>query len=100
MGDDFHAGLASSDTLETARALLRGEVPMLDEDRHFHPDMEAAIDLVGPEPCDGEPLWDGEPPWDGDCWGDCEVLGEPPGELSQIQPVCDHWRQQRRNRDG
>lgn len=45
-GCDFHAGLASSDTLETARALLRGEVPMLDEDRYFHPDMVAAQGLI------------------------------------------------------
>jgi histidine ammonia-lyase len=45
-GCDFHAPLASSDTLESARALLRAEVPTLDEDRHFHPDMVAATTLV------------------------------------------------------
>ena len=45
-GCDFHTGLASSATLETARALLRGEVPTLDEDRYFHPDMEAAQGLI------------------------------------------------------
>ncbi|MBP6363366.1 MAG: histidine ammonia-lyase [Novosphingobium sp.] len=45
-GCDFHTGLASSTTLETARALLRGEVPMLDEDRYFHPDMAAAQGLI------------------------------------------------------
>ncbi|MGV3481586.1 MAG: histidine ammonia-lyase [Sphingobium sp.] len=45
-GCDFHAPLASSGTLESARALLRAEVPTLDEDRHFHPDMVAATTLV------------------------------------------------------
>ncbi|MES2337517.1 MAG: histidine ammonia-lyase [Pseudomonadota bacterium] len=45
-GCDFHAGLTSSDALERARARLRADVPMLDEDRHFHPDMEAATALV------------------------------------------------------
>lgn len=45
-GCDFHAGLASSEALERARAVLRAKVPMLDEDRHFHPDMVAATALV------------------------------------------------------
>ncbi|WOF44437.1 histidine ammonia-lyase [Sphingopyxis indica] len=45
-GCDFHAGLSSSAALEAVRALLRAEVPMLDHDRHFHPDMEAANALV------------------------------------------------------
>ena len=45
-GCDFHTGLASSATLEAARALLRGEVPTLDEDRYFHPDMAAAQGLI------------------------------------------------------
>ena len=45
-GCDFHTGLASSATLQTARALLRGEVPTLDEDRYFHPDMAAAQGLI------------------------------------------------------
>ena len=45
-GCEFHAPLASSPPLEAARALLRGAVPALDEDRHFHPDMEAANRLV------------------------------------------------------
>ena len=45
-GCDFHAGLTSSAALEAVRALLRAEVPMLDHDRHFHPDMEAANALV------------------------------------------------------
>jgi histidine ammonia-lyase len=45
-GLEFHVPLRSSIPLEAARALLRGMVPALDEDRHFHPDMEAAIALV------------------------------------------------------
>ncbi|MCK0195877.1 histidine ammonia-lyase [Ancylobacter sp. 6x-1] len=45
-GCDFHAPLASSTVLEQARTLLREQVPHLDEDRHFAPDMEAANALV------------------------------------------------------
>jgi len=45
-GCDFHAPLRSSETLEAARGLLRGEVPMLDEDRYIHPDMAAAQGLI------------------------------------------------------
>jgi histidine ammonia-lyase len=45
-GCDFHAPLTSSDALEAARATVRAAVPMLDEDRHFHPDMIAATALV------------------------------------------------------
>jgi histidine ammonia-lyase len=45
-GCDFHTPLASSAALEAARALLRAQVPMLGDDRHFHPDMEAANALV------------------------------------------------------
>ncbi|HMO77241.1 MAG TPA: histidine ammonia-lyase [Sphingopyxis sp.] len=45
-GCDFHTGLTSSQALERVRTLLRAEVPMLDHDRHFHPDMEAANALV------------------------------------------------------
>ncbi len=45
-GCEFHSPLASSAALEAARALLRAQVPALDEDRHFHPDMEAANALV------------------------------------------------------
>ncbi len=45
-GCDFHAPLASSPVLEAARAALRAQVPHLTDDRHFHPDMEAAIALV------------------------------------------------------
>lgn len=45
-GCDFHGGLKSSTVLEAARGLLRAEVPKLDEDRYFHPDMVAATSLV------------------------------------------------------
>ena len=45
-GCDFHAPLASSTPLEAARALLRAEVPHLSDDRHFHPDIAAAVALV------------------------------------------------------
>ncbi len=45
-GCDFHAPLNSSDALEGARSRLRREVPMLDHDRHFHPDIEAANEIV------------------------------------------------------
>jgi histidine ammonia-lyase len=45
-GCDFHAPLSSSKPLEVARALIRAEVPHLSDDRHFHPDMAAAIALV------------------------------------------------------
>ena len=45
-GCDFHAPLTSSAALEAARAMLRAKVPQLADDRHFHPDMEAAIAMV------------------------------------------------------
>nr|MBA3446442.1 histidine ammonia-lyase [Pseudaminobacter sp.] len=45
-GCDFHQPLASSAPLEAVRKTIRAEVPHLDNDRHFHPDMEAAIALV------------------------------------------------------
>ena len=45
-GCDFHQPLASSKPLEAVRALVRREVPHLDDDRHFHPDMAKAIALV------------------------------------------------------
>ncbi|BBE34691.1 histidine ammonia-lyase [Sphingosinicella microcystinivorans] len=45
-GCDFHAPLTSSPALEKARASLRAEVPTLDHDRHFHPDIVAATRLV------------------------------------------------------
>ncbi|HEY0594217.1 histidine ammonia-lyase [Sphingopyxis sp.] len=45
-GIDFHAPLKSSDALEAAHGHLRASVPTLEDDRHFHPDMEAATALV------------------------------------------------------
>lgn len=45
-GCDFQAPLKSSEALEAARSLIRSEVPHLDNDRHFHPDMEKAIAMV------------------------------------------------------
>ncbi|MDE1917189.1 MAG: histidine ammonia-lyase [Sphingomonadales bacterium] len=45
-GMEFHAPLTSSSWLEAARALLRAQVPALADDRHFHPDMEAANRLI------------------------------------------------------
>ena len=45
-GCEFHAPLTSSPALEAARAMLRGHVPPLGEDRHFYPDMQAAEALV------------------------------------------------------
>jgi histidine ammonia-lyase len=45
-GCDFHAPLTSSPALERVRAAVRARVPTLDDDRHFHPDLVAAGDLV------------------------------------------------------
>lgn len=45
-GCDFQAPLRSSAALERARAVTRGAVPALDDDRHFHPDLIAATALV------------------------------------------------------
>ncbi|HRE36349.1 MAG TPA: histidine ammonia-lyase, partial [Sphingopyxis terrae] len=45
-GIDFHAPLTSSAALEAARGHLRAVVPTLGDDRHFHPDMEAATALI------------------------------------------------------
>ncbi|WP_411288675.1 histidine ammonia-lyase [Phenylobacterium sp.] len=45
-GCDFHAPLASSPALECVRMALRAQVPPLQQDRYFHPDMEAANELV------------------------------------------------------
>ena len=45
-GCDFHRPLLSSAALESVRHLLREQVPHLEEDRHFHPDLEKAIALV------------------------------------------------------
>lgn len=45
-GCDFHAPLLSSPPLETVRRLVREHVAHLDDDRHLHPDLAAAGDLV------------------------------------------------------
>jgi histidine ammonia-lyase len=45
-GCEFHAPLASSAALESARARLRRDVAWLDHDRHMHPDMEAANAII------------------------------------------------------
>ena len=45
-GCDFHTGLASSPALEAVRQLVRAKVPHLDNDRYFHPDIQASIGLV------------------------------------------------------
>jgi histidine ammonia-lyase len=43
---DFHTPLSSSPPLEALRARLRREVPRLEDDRYFHPDIAAATRLV------------------------------------------------------
>jgi len=48
-GCDFHQPLTSSGALERARALLRAQVPTLGDDRHMHPDLEIAIEMVREE---------------------------------------------------
>jgi histidine ammonia-lyase len=45
-GCDFHTGLRSSPILENVRALVRTHVPMMEGDRHFKPDLDAAIALI------------------------------------------------------
>jgi histidine ammonia-lyase len=45
-GCDFHAPLTSSPPLERVRELVRTAVPHLEDDRHLHPDIQAAIRLV------------------------------------------------------
>jgi histidine ammonia-lyase len=45
-GCDFLSPLASSPPLESVRRLVRAAARHLDEDRYFHPDIEAAIGLV------------------------------------------------------
>ena len=42
---DFHA-LESSAPLQAVRALVRASVPHMEDDRHFHPDIEKAIAMV------------------------------------------------------
>lgn len=43
---DFHAPLTSSPPLEATRRLVRDSVPRFEEDRHFHPEIVKAIDMV------------------------------------------------------
>ena len=45
-GIDFHAPLGSSASLEAVRRLVRDRIPTLADDRYFHPDMQAANDMV------------------------------------------------------
>ena len=45
-GIEFRRPLTSSAALEQAHALIRAEVPALDQDRHFAPDPEAVHALV------------------------------------------------------
>jgi histidine ammonia-lyase len=45
-GIEFRRPLTSSETLEEAHAPIRSEVPALDQDRHFAPDLEAIKALV------------------------------------------------------
>jgi histidine ammonia-lyase len=45
-GCDFHGELRTSTALEAVRALVRANVPTLEDDRYFHPDLEAASALV------------------------------------------------------
>ena len=45
-GCDFHAPLTSSPPLERVRALLRQEVPYLENDRYLYPDLQKSIALV------------------------------------------------------
>ena len=43
---DFHLPLRSSAPLEAARAVLRAQVPPLEDDRHFAPDIEVAAGII------------------------------------------------------
>ncbi|MEE2980922.1 MAG: histidine ammonia-lyase, partial [Pseudomonadota bacterium] len=45
-GIEFRRPLTSSEALEQAHATIRAEVPALDQDRHFAPDLEAVKALV------------------------------------------------------
>ena len=45
-GCDFHTGLRSSPILENVRALVRGRVPMMQNDRYFKPDLDVAIAMI------------------------------------------------------
>ena len=45
-GCDFHTGLRSSTDLENVRMLVRSRVPMMQSDRYFKPDIDAATALI------------------------------------------------------
>lgn len=45
-GCDFHAPMRSSDVLESVRAAIREEIPYMEDDWYFHPEMEKATALV------------------------------------------------------
>jgi histidine ammonia-lyase len=45
-GCDFHAPLASSEVLEAVRARVRKDVPYMEDDWYFHPQIEAAARMV------------------------------------------------------
>lgn len=45
-GCDFHAPMRSSDVLESVRAAIREEIPHMEDDWYFHPEMEKATALV------------------------------------------------------
>lgn len=45
-GCDFHAPLVSSDVLETVRKVVRTEVPQMNDDRYFHPEIESAVAMI------------------------------------------------------
>lgn len=46
-GMDFHTPLTSSALLETAKARLRADIPKLDDDRFFAPDIARATEMIG-----------------------------------------------------
>ncbi|MEE2525080.1 histidine ammonia-lyase [Hyphobacterium sp. HN65] len=52
-GMDFHAPLSSSQALETAKSALRAEIPMLEDDRFFAPDIARATEMVAEGALDG-----------------------------------------------
>ncbi len=45
-GVDFRAPLKSSESLETAKGLVREQVPFYDQDRYFAPDIEKTCNLI------------------------------------------------------
>ena len=49
-GIDFQHGLSTTPGLETVRRRVRSAVPFYEHDRFLHPDLDAAVRLVGAEP--------------------------------------------------